>query len=181
LKDGVSYIPILCFLKILCLDSASGPSTTPNTQYYPSQQWTPGPGSYYGPPPSNQPPQRFQYAGQTSPTSPAPLQPSNSPPPPPTNQTLISTTISTPKTQTSTALPSPAAPIDGGKLGLLPKRPVSLIRDENPTVAGKNTTADDSSSTTTPGTTAKGYAVEDDDDHGLEYVENPFDEPAHKK
>ena len=46
---------------------------------------------------------------------------------------------------------------------------------------GKNTSADNSNSTTaTPGTTSHGYVVDDDDD-GLEYSENPFDEPVHKK
>jgi len=56
--------------------------------------------------------------------------------------------------------PSPANPIDGGKLGLLPKRPISLVRDPPQ---------------------AKSQQVErrnlDDDDDDLEYAENPFDEP----
>ena len=96
-----------------------------------------------------------------------------------------SESTSTPKTQTSTVPPpitSPAAPIDGGKLGLLPKKPVSLIRDENPTVVGKDSNADAPGPTTaSSGTTAKGYTVDDDDDDGLEYAESPFDDTTHKK
>lgn len=155
---------IQCFVKDSFLDSPSGPSTS----QYPTQQWAPGPASYYGPPLSqpNQPPQGFQYAGQSSPTGPAPLPPFKSPSPP-TNQT---------QAQPSTVPPpltSPAPPIDGGKLGLLPKKPVSLVKDDDPTVAGKNTAVDASGSTTTTG---KGYTVDDDDDDGLEYAENPFDD-----
>jgi hypothetical protein len=48
-----------------------------------------------------------------------------------------------------------------------------LIKDDDPTVAGKNTAVDASGSTTTTG---KGYTVDDDDDDGLEYAENPFDD-----
>ncbi|KAF8629212.1 hypothetical protein AX17_005797 [Amanita inopinata Kibby_2008] len=52
-----------------------------------------------------------------------------------------------------------AAPIDGGKLGLLPKRPVSLLKPQSP---------------------ADGHEVSQktptDDGDGLEYAENPFED-----
>ncbi|KAJ6629493.1 hypothetical protein B0H10DRAFT_1987414 [Mycena sp. CBHHK59/15] len=54
--------------------------------------------------------------------------------------------------RTSTGAP----PIDGGKLGMLPKRPVSLLR-------------------TSDGGAAKGAPTSSDDDE-LEYAENPFEE-----
>ena len=38
--------------------------------------------------------------------------------------------------------------------------------------------ADGLGSTVAP---AQGYSVDDDDDDALEYAENPFEEPAHKK
>ncbi|KAF9010632.1 hypothetical protein BDQ17DRAFT_1420983 [Cyathus striatus] len=47
------------------------------------------------------------------------------------------------------------APIDGGKLGLLPKRPVSLVRDPSAT---------------------QPQSKPDEDDDGLEYTENPFED-----
>ncbi|KAJ3564425.1 hypothetical protein NP233_g8303 [Leucocoprinus birnbaumii] len=52
--------------------------------------------------------------------------------------------------------PSPANPIDGGKLGLLPKRPISLIRD--------------------PPQAQPSAHRQNSDDDALEYAENPFDE-----
>ncbi|KAG7446561.1 uncharacterized protein BT62DRAFT_931999 [Guyanagaster necrorhizus] len=52
-------------------------------------------------------------------------------------------------------------PIDGGKLGLLPKRPVSLFRTSTPPVDGQL------------GPPTK---IESDNDHDLEYVENPFED-----
>jgi hypothetical protein len=57
--------------------------------------------------------------------------------------------------------------------------PVSLIRDDNPTVAGKSANPDaPGPATASPGTAAKGYNVDDDDDDGLEYAESPFDDSA---
>ncbi|KAL0956814.1 hypothetical protein HGRIS_002925 [Hohenbuehelia grisea] len=53
-----------------------------------------------------------------------------------------------------------SAPIDGGKLGLLPKRPVSLLRPSNETPQ------------------AQSKKPEDDDE--LEYAENPFEEGSRK-
>ncbi|KAF7357798.1 CUE domain-containing protein [Mycena venus] len=52
---------------------------------------------------------------------------------------------------------SGAPPIDGGKLGMLPKRPVSLLRTNSP-----------------PSATTGAPPSSDDDD--LEYAENPFEE-----
>ncbi|KAK0225607.1 hypothetical protein IW262DRAFT_1357018 [Armillaria fumosa] len=68
-----------------------------------------------------------------------------------------------PKEETVPRPPStgPGLPIDGGKLGLLPKRPVSLLRTPSPPTDGQ------------PGPTAKTSAV---DGHDLEYVENPFED-----
>ncbi|KAF5326273.1 hypothetical protein D9611_000383 [Ephemerocybe angulata] len=62
-------------------------------------------------------------------------------------------------TSTSTVPPpaSGATPIDGGKLGLLPKRPVSLVRDS--AADGKQPRRSESL-----------------DDDGLEYAENPFED-----
>lgn len=71
-----------------------------------------------------------------------------------------------------------APPIDGGKLGLLPKRPVSLITDDADPGPEKNAPAESSGLTAAP---VQGYSIDDDDDDGLEYAENPFEEPAHKK
>ncbi|KAG5639456.1 hypothetical protein H0H81_001578 [Sphagnurus paluster] len=53
--------------------------------------------------------------------------------------------------------PGAAAPIDGGKLGLLPKRPVSLMRPSSPPVQHS-------------------VSQESDESDELEYVENPFEE-----
>ncbi|KAK7043722.1 hypothetical protein VNI00_008334 [Paramarasmius palmivorus] len=68
----------------------------------------------------------------------------------------------------SAATPRPPATgtgsgIDGGKLGLLPKRPVSLIAQSPP-----------------PGEANKTKRPDDDDDE-LEYVENPFEEGSGRK
>ncbi|XP_006460741.1 hypothetical protein AGABI2DRAFT_150577 [Agaricus bisporus var. bisporus H97] len=52
--------------------------------------------------------------------------------------------------------PSPGNPIDGGKLGLLPKRPISLVRDQ-PQTQNQH---------------AQRHNTDDDD---LEYAESPFD------
>jgi len=70
--------------------------------------------------------------------------------------------IQQPKPATIPAPATAAQPIDAGKFGLLPKRPVSLLRDPGP--AG---------STPAP---AKTHNVADDDDDGLEYAENPFED-----
>ncbi|SJK97176.1 uncharacterized protein ARMOST_00427 [Armillaria ostoyae] len=68
-----------------------------------------------------------------------------------------------PKEETVPRPPStgPGLPIDGGKLGLLPKRPVSLLRTSSPPAGGQ------------PEPPAKTDAV---NDHDLEYVENPFED-----
>ncbi|KAK0195111.1 hypothetical protein F5146DRAFT_1024247 [Armillaria mellea] len=68
-----------------------------------------------------------------------------------------------PKEETVPRPPStgPGLPIDGGKLGLLPKRPVSLLRTSSPPASGQS------------GPLANTDAV---DDHDLEYVENPFED-----
>ncbi|KAJ3519892.1 hypothetical protein NMY22_g12995 [Coprinellus aureogranulatus] len=65
--------------------------------------------------------------------------------------------VTSSSTSTAPSVPRPStspAPIDGGKLGLLPKRPVSLIRDPQPAGARRSIDSDD----------------------GLEYAENPFED-----
>lgn len=56
-----------------------------------------------------------------------------------------------------------------GKLGLLPKRPVSLLRD--PAATGSNSPP---AASVHPQPTRQ--LTEDDDDDILEYTENPFEE-----
>jgi len=80
--------------------------------------------------------------------------------------------------------PTTAQPIDGGKLGLLPKRPVSLIRDNAAISATASALAPGQTDGKQPATenAVKGYVVDDGDDDELEYVENPFEEAGeHKK
>lgn len=129
-------------------------------QYHPQQggmQPQPQQASYYGPstpiaitpaqshtspPRATSPPAAQGYdAAPNSPRTDAPAASSN---PPAAAQAASSS---------SPAVSPAAAPIDGGKLGLLPKRPVSLVRD-------------------TPSQQAK----RDDSDDDLEYAENPFDD-----
>ncbi|KAK0213127.1 hypothetical protein DFS33DRAFT_1377588 [Desarmillaria ectypa] len=68
-----------------------------------------------------------------------------------------------PKEETTPRPPSTGQgmPIDGGKLGLLPKRPVSLLRTSSPPADGQR------------GPPTKRDIV---NDHDLEYVENPFED-----
>ncbi|KAF5351747.1 hypothetical protein D9756_007631 [Leucocoprinus leucothites] len=138
------------------------------------------PAAFYDPNPSSQP-----TSPQTQPTSPSfperkTMQPSVSnegyavePIPSSTGDALASISASTtsqpaqPATTNATSGgnfsasvpprgPSPANPIDGGKLGLLPKRPISLIRD--------------------PPQTQQQAHRHDSDEDALEYAENPFDD-----
>ena len=82
--------------------------------------------------------------------------------------------------------PTTAQPIDGGKLGLLPKRAVSLVRDDaaaaspSPSaLAPIQTNGEEPPATEKPVT---GYVVDDvDDDDGLEYAVNPFEEAGERK
>lgn len=55
---------------------------------------------------------------------------------------------------------------------MLPKRPVSLLRDPNVPVPGASSTTPPNAAVLTAIHTAKPF---DDDDDGLEYAENPFD------
>ncbi|TFK66496.1 hypothetical protein BDN72DRAFT_844275 [Pluteus cervinus] len=76
---------------------------------------------------------------------------------------------------------SPPKQIDGVKLGLLPKRPVSLLRPKSPgtaeTGASGSTAAAAASTAATPAPAAAAAAKKDyDSDDGLEYAENPFEE-----
>jgi len=63
----------------------------------------------------------------------------------------------------------PRSSIEAGKLGLLPKRPVSLLRD--PSATGSNSPP---SASFHPQPTRQ--LPDDDDDDILEYTENPFEE-----
>lgn len=56
-----------------------------------------------------------------------------------------------------------------GKLGLLPKRPVSLLRD--PAATGSSSSPPAASFHPQPTT-----KLTEDDDDGLEYTQNPFEE-----
>jgi len=96
---------------------------------------------------------------------------------PPTRSIADMTNGSDTVTSTSTIRPPgiPNPPIDGGKLGLLPKRPVSLLRP--PTDQQQHATGAIEHSQSQ----ASLQASEDSGDGGLEYAENPFDErDAHK-
>ncbi|CAL1706191.1 unnamed protein product [Somion occarium] len=97
----------------------------------------------------------YDVGGETpslaQPSQPRPQTPSSPPP------------VVSPSPRGSTDIPRPPAtqsgsPINAAKLGLLPKRPVSLLRSQPP-------------SETKP---AKEHDGDDDDD--LEYIENPFEE-----
>ncbi|KAF8160687.1 hypothetical protein B0H34DRAFT_795571 [Crassisporium funariophilum] len=106
-------------------------------------------------------------------------------PPPSTQPAGLTTSSSPPRPPTTGSGP----PIDAGKLGLLPKRPVSLLRD--PASASASLTP--SGTGNPPGLSAMGMgtgspppaalptrkATEDED--GLEYAENPFEEAVVKK
>ncbi|KAH9485073.1 hypothetical protein JR316_0001979 [Psilocybe cubensis] len=91
--------------------------------------------------------------------------PSSSPPPSQQLQPQAQ-----PQLTTNAVPPPPAtsqgAPIDGGKLGLMPKRPVSLIREPNAQPAAGSGS----------GSQQQRSLLDDDDDDGLEYAENPFDD-----
>ncbi|KAJ8521827.1 hypothetical protein ONZ45_g1530 [Pleurotus djamor] len=101
---------------------------------------------------------------------PSPIPAASPPPAAVSNPWMTSTSTSQPSQlpgtdPTSRASPGPgggSVPIDGNKLGLLPKRPVSLLRPE--TGSGAPTQMQRQEST--------------DDD--LEYVENPFEEGNRK-
>ncbi|KAJ6594420.1 hypothetical protein B0H19DRAFT_1095430 [Mycena capillaripes] len=75
-----------------------------------------------------------------------------------------------PRTATGTSPPAAtnagAPQIDGGKLGMLPKRPVSLLRTSSPPI--------------TLGPHPGGGAPPSSDDDDLEYAENPFEEGGKK-
>lgn len=59
-------------------------------------------------------------------------------------------------------VPPPSTTLDAAKFGLLPKRPVSLVRPESGGAAGSSA--------------APAHPHHDDDsDDGLEYAENPFE------
>ncbi|GLB37813.1 putative CUE domain containing protein [Lyophyllum shimeji] len=78
-------------------------------------------------------------------------------------------TTTTPQSDTPRPPSSGATPIDGGKLGLLPKRPVSLLRSQSP--PGQPHAAPP------PLQSQHSQQSQDDSEDGLEYAENPFDEP----
>ncbi len=68
------------------------------------------------------------------------------------------------------------------KLGLLPRRPVSLLRPKSPTVADTGASGSTAAAASTAATPAPAPVVakkDYDSDDGLEYAENPFEE-GHK-
>ncbi|KIM45369.1 hypothetical protein M413DRAFT_24588 [Hebeloma cylindrosporum] len=154
--------------------SSTGQGSSGGTYQAQQPQWSPptGPpgtgvagGTYFAPQPTHpqQQPAYYDPNSQVSASASATGSPARTPsagaggiqgydvsspaPPPTTHQQLQRQPSPQP------VVPS-AAPIDGGKLGLLPKRPVSLLRDPNAPAPAKPV---------------------DDDDDGLEYAENPFD------
>ncbi|KNZ82202.1 hypothetical protein J132_06274 [Termitomyces sp. J132] len=136
-------------------------ATRPRTQV-PASQLTPAQQpAYYDPNPSPDPDPRAastQMQGyDTTPTPGLGLQfegattPPNAPTPPPAG-----TSATTPPPNDTQQRPLTSPPIDGGKYGLLPKRPVTLLRPAEPTQLQRQHSLDDS-------------------DDGLEYAESPFE------
>jgi len=131
--------------------------------YDPNPQPTAGVATGHTPSPARKSPpagavQGYDVGGSYTP-------PVSTSPSPPTSNQPQPTSIAPPATG-STASPGP---IDAGKFGLLPKRPVSLLRDPGaPPIVPPSGSAPAAAS-------AKVHHVDDDDD-GLEYAENPFEE-----
>ncbi|KAJ2926745.1 hypothetical protein H1R20_g10342, partial [Candolleomyces eurysporus] len=124
---------------------SAGAASPPQASYYDPNVPSPVISEQTFSPPSRTPAPAVQ-GYDASPTSTPATAPS---PPPATSSTTGASSVPPPA--------SNAAPIDGGKLGLLPKRPVSLVRE-----------------TPQP---RRSY----DSDDGLEYAENPFEEQNSKK
>ncbi|RXW25028.1 hypothetical protein EST38_g843 [Candolleomyces aberdarensis] len=124
---------------------SAGAASPPQASYYDPNVPSPVISEQTFSPPSRTPAPAVQ-GYDASPSSTAATAPS---PPPATSSTAGASSVPPPA--------SNAAPIDGGKLGLLPKRPVSLVRE-----------------TPQP---RRSY----DSDDGLEYAENPFEEQNSKK
>ncbi|KAK0455502.1 uncharacterized protein EV420DRAFT_1553955 [Desarmillaria tabescens] len=95
--------------------------------------------------------------------NPPPVNHTNKPPSPSPVQVQGYDLSPSPKEETVPRPPSTGqgVPIDGGKLGLLPKRPVSLLRTSSPSAEGQ------------PRPPTKRDTV---NDHDLEYIENPFED-----
>lgn len=125
--------------------------------------------AFYDPDPSPQPSPLTQYPSPHLPETRAQTQPSSLmvegydvTPLSSTSQPVQSSAamgatasgLSTSNPSSPPRIPSPENPIDRGKLGLLPKRPISLIRD--------------------PPQTQPQHQAHDEDD--LEYAENPFED-----
>ncbi|KDR75089.1 hypothetical protein GALMADRAFT_248978 [Galerina marginata CBS 339.88] len=180
--------------KIQELDQGNSRIATSSSQPTMQQQWSPPalqpqphqPAAYFDPNPNpnispSVSPARTpasQVQGYDVGASPSP--PTSQSPPPLASTPSISTNQQlqpqptphpqpTPPISSAATPPPPAtsqgAPIDVGKLGLLPKRPVSLLRDPN---AG-------SPSPPVIAASHSGQSYNDDDD-GLEYAENPFED-----
>ncbi|KAG6873535.1 hypothetical protein C0995_014405 [Termitomyces sp. Mi166 len=80
----------------------------------------------------------------------------------PLNVPAPGTSSTTPPANDTQPRPLTSPPIDGGKYGLLPKRPVTLLRPGESTQLQRQHSLDDS-------------------DDGLEYAESPFEESKEKK
>ncbi|KXN90972.1 hypothetical protein AN958_03039 [Leucoagaricus sp. SymC.cos] len=135
--------------------NATGAQSPPPTT--PTNTAISQPAAFYDPNPSPQPmspPTQSSISVQGYEVEPIP---SSTPGSNATSQTAQSTTAGNDFSATVPPRgPSPANPIDGGKLGLLPKRPISLIRD--------------------PPQAQPQAQRHNSDDNDLEYAENPFDE-----
>ncbi|EEB89557.1 hypothetical protein MPER_12327 [Moniliophthora perniciosa FA553] len=142
-----------------------------DTYPYDSVQ-TPDPNQQYQAYRPHQPPSQAQQPAfyDPNPQSSSPI--NHTPPQGFTTTNAVSEThgydVSSSPPASSTTTPRPPATgtgsgIDGGKLGLLPKRPVSLLAQSPP-----------------PGDNANKTKRPDDDDE-LEYVENPFEEGSGRK
>ncbi|KAJ2917755.1 hypothetical protein MD484_g2655, partial [Candolleomyces efflorescens] len=125
---------------------SAGAASPPQASYYDPNAPSPVNSEQTSSPPSRIPAPAVQ-GYDASPTS----TPATAPTPPPAASSSAAGASSVPPPASN------AAPIDGGKLGLLPKRPVSLVRE-----------------TPQP---RRSY----DSDDGLEYAENPFEEQNSKK
>ncbi|KAF5321384.1 hypothetical protein D9619_001527 [Psilocybe cf. subviscida] len=139
-------------------------SSTPSVQ---QQQWTPPPqpaqqqAAYYDPNPA---PRQVASPIQTPGVTPPPTQGvqgydvSGSPP----SGTTVQQQLQRQPSPSPAVVPPPSTTLDAAKFGLLPKRPVSLVRPDSGGAAG--------SSAPPP------HPHHDDDsDDGLEYAENPFE------
>lgn len=78
----------------------------------------------------------------------------------------------------SSSPPTTGPPIDGGKIGILPKRPVSLL---GPSQTSSPAPAEAENTPHIASGTSIAVNRDSDSDDGLEYVENPFETDSRKR